>query len=164
MVADQRILLCDGLCHQAFLRASHAPPIRLFACSRRRLQFSLARQEPAGTQACSIPETAPDVPGSRCLYGPPLLCAKLAGCRRIHLAPQPRRQRASLAAPYRLLGNHVLLLHGSPAQEMMKTHLIIVACLVMLGFATAVAREEYQQCPAHLQDGEISRTLRCLLP
>ena len=61
-----------------------------------------------------------------------------------------RHSRGDSAHLWRLptgyLGSMFYYFTGPPAQEMMKTHLIIVACLVLLGFATAVAREEYYQC------------------
>jgi hypothetical protein len=48
--------------------------------------------------------------------------------------------------PTGYLGTISYYFMGPPAQEMMKNHLIIVAGLTMLGFATAVAREEYYKC------------------
>jgi hypothetical protein len=61
-----------------------------------------------------------------------------------------RHSRGESAHLWRLptgyLGTIAYYFIGPPAQEMMKAHLIIVACLIMLGFASAVAREEYYKC------------------
>ena len=48
--------------------------------------------------------------------------------------------------PTGFLGTIWFYLAGPPAREMMKSHLVIAPCLVMLGFVVAVAREEYHQC------------------
>jgi hypothetical protein len=61
-----------------------------------------------------------------------------------------RHSRGDSAHLWRLptgyLGTIGFYLTGPSAQEMMKAHLVIVACLVLLGFTIAVAREEYHKC------------------
>ncbi len=48
--------------------------------------------------------------------------------------------------PTGYLGSIWFYLAGPPAREMMKSHLVIAPCLVMLGVAIAVVRKEYHRC------------------
>jgi hypothetical protein len=48
--------------------------------------------------------------------------------------------------PTSYIGTMWFYLAGPPAREMMKSHLLLASCLVMLGFAIAIARKEYHRC------------------
>ena len=164
MAIAQRVLLCDGAFHQALFCAPYAPFMRLFAAIVVGCHFPWRDSRPLGRRLAPRIETTPHASWCPSFAWPSLTMRWTGSDVANYIWSNTRGDEATFwRLPTGYLGSIWFYLAGPPAQEMMKSHLIIAPCLVTLGFAIAVA-EGISPVPGTPSRRRISRTLRCLLP
>ena len=143
----ERYLLCDGVHHQTLVRAPHRSFVRLFGNNCGGLPFPVR-----GATCRWLGGSLPRSIHYRCsccpLFASPFPTMRWTG------GESPTTSGATLEAtmpnlwrlPTGYLGHDLVLPGRNRREEMMKSHLVIAPCLVILGFAVAVARKEFNRC------------------